>query len=128
MDWLIFKTFLSLALIIGLMFGILLVVRKFFYAKPHFINENLRVLTSLSISQKDPFGHPKKAIYLIKVFNKVMMVGVSDNSISSLGEITDSEIIQKLESIGTGSGRTGSSFAGQVRKNFADILKGKMPQ
>jgi len=114
MDWLIFKTFLALVLIVGLMFVILFVLRKYFHAKPHFVNENLRILTSLAISQKDPFGQPKKAIYVIKVFNKVMMVGMSENSIASLGEITDSDVIQKLESA--------SSL--QHRKSFAEIFRG----
>jgi len=105
MDWLIFNTFLTLVLIIGLMFGLLVVVRKYFYPKPHFVNENLKVLTSLSLQ-------PKKAIYMVKAFNKVMLVGVSDNAIASLGEITDADVLQKLES------------APPRAKGFAEMLKG----
>jgi len=128
MDWLIFKTFFALVLIVGLMFGILFILRKYFRAKPLFVNENLRILTSLAISQKDPFGQPKKAIYIIKVFNKVVMVGVSDNSIATLGEITDSDVIQKLESAVSSTRKSSSGFAGQVKKNFSDILKGMSPR
>ena len=107
MDWLILKTFLTLVFIVALMFGILFVVRKYLYVKPHFADDNLKVLTSLHLQ-------PKKAVYLVKVFNKVMLVGVSDNSIAALGEITDSEVLHKLES--TESTRRG--------KGFSEILKG----
>jgi len=127
MDWLIIKTFLALALIVGLMFGVLFIMRKYIHAKPHFVNENLRILTSLAIAQKDPFGQPKKAIYVVKVFNKVLMVGVSDNSIASLGEITDSDVIQKLESAVDSTHKISSSFAGQVKRSFAEILSGRIP-
>ena len=107
MDWLILKTFMTLVFIIVLMFGVLIVVKKYFYAKPHFANENMKVLTSLHLQ-------PKKAIYLVKVFNKIMLVGVSDNSIAALGEITDFDVLNKLETSGPVS---------RV-KGFAEILKG----
>ncbi|MFZ1081865.1 MAG: flagellar biosynthetic protein FliO [Candidatus Kryptoniota bacterium] len=111
MDWLIFKTFLTLALIFGLMFVILFIMRKYFNTKPRFVNENLKVLTSLNIQAK-------KAVYIIKAFNKVIVVGVSDNAIASLGEITDTDVIQKLETTG----------GIQQRRSFADILKGLSPR
>jgi len=114
MDWLIIKTFFALALIVGLMFVLLFFLRKYLQTKPRLVNENLRILAFLPISQKDPFGQPKKAIYVVKVFNKVMMVGVSENSIASLGEITDSEVMQKLE----------SAAISQNRKSFTEIFKG----
>jgi len=107
MDWLVVKTFLSMLLIVGLMFGILIAARKFFVVKKSFINENLRVLTAVNLQ-------PKKAIYLVKVFGKVLLVGVTDDSIASLGEITDGDILQKLESSGEKS----------KSKGFAEILKG----
>jgi len=108
MDWLVLKTFLSLVLIVALMFGFLFVVRKYLLGSrtPSQIGnlgaDNLKVLTSLHLQ-------PKKAVYLVKVFNKVMLVGVSDNSIAALGEITDSEALQKLEA--AESTRHGGRFA-----------------
>ncbi len=110
MDWLVIKSFLTLVLIVVLMFGILVVVRKYLYVKPHFVDDNLKVLTSLHLQ-------PKKAVYLVKVFDKVMLVGVSDNSIAALGEITDSDVLHKLESIE--STRHG--------KGFAEILSSWIP-
>ncbi len=107
MDWVIAKAFLSMLLIVGLMFGILLAVRRYFFTKPRFVNDNMKIISALSLQ-------PKKLIYLVKVFDKVMLVGVSDNAIASLGEITDSELLQKIESA-TDKPRV---------KSFSDILKG----
>jgi flagellar biosynthetic protein FliO len=107
MDWLIVKTFLTMFLIVGMMFGLLLVVRKYFFVKPRFVNDNLKVLSSMSLQ-------PKKSIFLVKVFDRIMLVGVSDNAIASLGEITDGEVLQKLE----------SSVQKPGFKGFSDILKG----
>jgi flagellar biosynthetic protein FliO len=107
MSWLVVKTFLMLGFIFALMFGVLFVVRKYFYAKPHFANDDLKVLTSLHLQ-------PKKAVFLIKVFNKVMLVGVSDNAIAALGEITDSEVLAKIE----------TSESVHRGRGFSEILKG----
>jgi flagellar biosynthetic protein FliO len=110
MDWLVLKTFLTLVLIVVLMFGILFIVRKYLHVKQHFVDDNLKVLTSLHLQ-------PKKAVYLVKVFNKVMLVGVSDNSIASLGEITDSDVLHKLE----------SAEATRRGKGFSEILSQWIP-
>lgn len=107
MDWLIVKAFLTMLMIVGLMAALLFVVRRYFYAKPRIADENMKVLSTMSLQ-------PKKAIYLVKIFNKVMLVGVSDGSIASLGEITDDESLQKLE----------SAMQKGPMKGFSEILKG----
>jgi flagellar biosynthetic protein FliO len=107
MDWLVVKAFLTMMMIVGLMFALLIVVRKYFFNKPHVSNNNMKVLSSLSLQ-------PKKSIYLVKVFNKVMLVGTSDNSIAALGEITDDETLEMIETT-------------QQKKQiggFAELLKG----
>lgn len=101
---------MTLLFIFALMFGVLFIVRKYLHTKPHFVNDNLKILTSLHLQ-------PKKAIYLIKVFDKVMLVGVSDNSISALGEISSSEILHKLE----------ASESARHGKGFAEILSQWIP-
>ena len=107
MDWLILKTFFTMAFIVGLMIVLLLVVKKYFYAKPRLMNENMKVLMTMNLQ-------PKKSIYLVNVFGKVMLVGVSDNTIASLGEITDSDVLTKIEAAGEA----------HKAKGFAEILKG----
>lgn len=110
MDWLIVKTFLTMILIVGMMFVVLIFVRKYFYAKPQFVDENLRIVTSISLQ-------PKKSIYLVKVFDKVMLVGVSDNAIASLGEVTDPETLRRIDD--SGSKRR--------VKGFAEVLNSIIP-
>lgn len=107
MDWMAVKAFMTMMIIIGLMFGLLIAVRKFLFKKPHLTNDNLKVLSTLSLQ-------PKKSIFIVKVFNKVMLVGVSDNSMAALGEITDGETLKILE----------SANQKKQMKGFSEILKG----
>ncbi len=107
MDWMVVKAFLTMMMIVGLMFAILVVVRKYLFNRPNIPNDNMKVLSSLSLQ-------PKKSIFLVKVFNKVMLVGISDNSIAALGEITDDETLEIIE----------ASTRRKQMKGFTEILKG----
>jgi len=49
---------------------------------------------------------PKKAVALVKVLDRVLIVGVSEQSLSTLGELTPDEI-EKLKS---GKGNESSGF------------------
>ena len=109
MDGMVVKAFLTMLMIVGLMFGLLIVVRKYVFAKPKIADENMKVLSTISLQ-------PKKAIYLVKIFDKVMLVGVSDNAMAALGEITDGDALQKLD----------SATQKKTFKGFSDILKGFM--
>ena len=107
MDWLVVRAFLTMMMIVGLMFALLVVVRKYFFNRPNISNENMKVLSSLSLQ-------PKKSIFLVKVFNKVMLVGISDNSIAALGEITDEETLDIID----------ATAQRKQMKSFSEILKG----
>jgi flagellar biosynthetic protein FliO len=107
MDWLVVRAFLTMMMIVGLMFALLVVVRKYFFNRPNISNENMKVLSSLSLQ-------PKKSIFLVKVFNKVMLVGISDNSIAALGEITDEETLEIID----------ATAQRKQMKGFSEILKG----
>lgn len=109
MDWMVVKAFITMLMIIGLMFGLLIVARKYLFNKPHLTNDHLKVISTLSLQ-------PKKSIFIVKVFNKVMLVGVSDNSMAALGEITDDETLQILE----------SAAQKKQMKGFSEIMKGLM--
>jgi flagellar protein FliO/FliZ len=92
MDGLIFKTIGSLVLIFVLIFGILFLFKKYIY-KDYGIKgtpNNIKILTHLILQ-------PKKVIYFIKVFDKILVLGVSDNNINMLTEITDSNEIEKFQ-------------------------------
>lgn len=107
MDWMVVKAFMTMMIIVGLMFALLIAVRKFLFNKPHLNNDNLKVLSTLSLQ-------PKKSIFIVKIFNKIMLVGVSDNSMAALGEITDDDTLKMLE----------SADQKKQMKGFSEILKG----
>ncbi|MGB9591930.1 MAG: flagellar biosynthetic protein FliO [Candidatus Kryptoniota bacterium] len=107
MDWLIIKSLITLLLIIGLMFGLLIVAKRFFLAKPKQGNSEVRVLNMIALQ-------PKKAIYFVKVLNRIILVGVSDNAIASLGEVGDPDSVQKLEILSEKGGSSG----------FSEVLRG----
>lgn len=111
MDGMVVRAFVTMLMIVGLMFGLLVVVRKYLFAKPKIADENMRVISTINLQ-------PKKAIYLVKIFDKVMLVGVSENAMAALGEITDGNALQKLE----------SAMQKNTFKGFSDILKGFMPK
>ena len=111
MDSLLFKTFGSLLIIVILIFAILYIVRKYVFKDIKYGKNSgiLSVVGQIALQ-------PKKYIYLVKVLDKIVIVGISDNSISNLGEISDPEKISKMELIVSEK----HSFA---HKNFFDILK-----
>lgn len=59
---------------------------------------------------------PKKALYLIEVFDRVILVGMTDNSVNALAEFTDRDKIgeyierKSLKSAGSGFASILSSF------------------
>ncbi len=107
MDGLVIRAFVTMLTIVGLMFGLLVVVRRYLFSKPRIVNDNMKVLSTISLQ-------PKKSIYLVKIFDKIMLVGVSDNSMAALGEITDGDVLDKLE----------SAMQKKSMKGFSEILKG----
>ncbi len=101
------KSLITLLLIIALMFGLLIVAKRFFLSRPKFGNDEVKVVNMIVLQ-------PKKAIYLVKVLNRIILVGVSDNAIASLGEIGDADSVRKLEVDARKGGST----------SFSEILKG----
>ncbi len=107
----ILKTFLPLILLVGLLYGILYYVRK----------SGLRI----SGKSKSPFSinilntqmiMPKKYISVIKVKDKLLVLGISDQSISVLKEFDDDNIEMNI------SEKTDVSS----NANFLKILKKNM--
>jgi flagellar protein FliO/FliZ len=113
MDWIILKTLGSLALIIALIIGILYLFKKYIYKDygSKGTPNNIKVLTHLILQ-------PKKIIYFIKVFDKILVLGVSENNINILSEITDLAEIEKFQE-GLRKPDTG-------KKDFLDYFKENM--
>lgn len=113
MDWIVLKTLGSLVIIILLIFGILYLFKKYIY-KDYGIKgtpNNIKILTHLILQ-------PKKIIYFIKVFDKILILGVSENNINILSEITDISEIDKFQD------SLNKSNAG--KKDFFEYLKENM--
>ena len=106
------QAFGSLVLVILLVFALLFAVKKFIYKDftgfPGKTNLSFKVISQISLL-------PKKSIFLVKVFDRVLVVGVTDSSINILSEINDKGIIEGME----------SSFSEKRsdNMNFLNILK-----
>lgn len=110
----VMKTLLSFALIIFLMVVVFQVIRRFYLPLSSSSNSlgSLRVYGQLQIQ-------PKKSIYIVRVLNKVLILGVSENSINVLSEISDQEMIRVLDEIYvSGEKRNGKVFKAKPRGEF----------
>ena len=102
----IIKSFIPLILILGLLFGVLILVRKYSFSMNGKKSRSLNVdvITNQLIL-------PKKYISFVRVQDKVLVLGVSENNITLLKEI-DYSSVESDELIKTES-----------KPNFLDILK-----
>jgi flagellar protein FliO/FliZ len=78
----IVKAFIPLIIIAALLYGVLLLVKK--YGTSFKGNKNSSVLIKVLSSQ---MIMPKKFISIVKVEDKLLVLGVSDNSITLLKEL-----------------------------------------
>jgi len=92
MEWLVVKTMLSLAGVLGLMVALTVVLKKYIYAGK---------TGSSAIVDVEILGQralqPKRAVFVLKVLNKVLVVGVSEHGMQALTELTDPETIAAVE-------------------------------
>jgi flagellar biosynthetic protein FliO len=91
----------SVALVIGLLYAMMYAVKRF---GPGFklggIGQN-----AISVLHKQHIA-PKKAVYILKIGRRAMVVGVTDSQISHLADLTDED----LESIKTEEPPKGNTF------------------
>ncbi|PKL83968.1 MAG: hypothetical protein CVV24_02320 [Ignavibacteriae bacterium HGW-Ignavibacteriae-3] len=102
----IIKSFIPLVLILGLLFGVLILVRKYSFSlggkKMH--SKNVDVLYNQLIL-------PKKYLSLVRVQDKLLVLGISENSITLLKEL-DYNSFQNDD----------ASFT-ESKPNFIDLFK-----
>ena len=102
----IVKAFIPLIVIIGLLYGVLVFVKKYGISIKGSKHSSIpiSVLSSQMIM-------PKKFISVVKVSDKLLILGVSDGSITLLKELEQPEEPE-------------SPFVtGEVKNNFVDLLK-----
>jgi flagellar biosynthetic protein FliO len=90
--WSFFKMLAALALVIALMIGAMVVLKKFFFQSPAALGGNsmIHVISYCHLG-------PKSSILLIEVLGKAILLGVSDHQMSMLTTITDSEAIERMK-------------------------------
>ena len=90
MEYPIAKALLTLVAAIILLGGLLVVVKRFAALKSQTpLGSSMKLLSRLPLS-------PKHQIALVKIADKVLIVGIADNSLSLLGEISDPDEIRHL--------------------------------
>jgi flagellar biosynthetic protein FliO len=84
----------ALAIVVALMIGAMVLVKKYFYQPSAAINGNamIHVISTCHLS-------PKNSILLVDVLGQAMLLGVSNHQMSMLGTITDPEAIDQLRNI-----------------------------
>ncbi len=92
MESIVIKSFLSLAAVLGLMFLIVFILRKYMGIGR---NEGASVV-SIDVLGTRTF-HPRRSIYVLRVLNKILVVGVTDGAMHTLSEIDDEKSLKELD-------------------------------
>ena len=86
------KTLFALIAVLGLMFVVVLALKKLFLVGPR---KGAEVVDIEILSQK--MLQPKRQLYVVKVLNTVLVLGSTEHGIHALGEINDEAAIRSLE-------------------------------
>lgn len=81
----IVKLIFPLLLIIGLLFGLLLLVKKIQFKGNRIIQSNIKVVHTLMLM-------PKKYMSFVKINNKIIVLGLSDHNITLIKELNADEL------------------------------------
>ncbi|MCS7052173.1 MAG: flagellar biosynthetic protein FliO [Ignavibacterium sp.] len=87
----ILKLILPLLLLIGLLYGLLLLVKRIQFKGSNISNSNIKVIHTLVLM-------PKKYLSFVKINNKVFVLGLSEQSISLIKELDSSDFTLSNES------------------------------
>ena len=92
MEWIVVKTFLSLAAVIALMIGVVFVMKKYMYGgKASSTNiVDMKIIGTMMLQ-------PKRSVSVLKVMNKVLIIGVTEDGMQTLGEISDEKSLNQVE-------------------------------
>ena len=111
------QAFGSLLLVVLFAFAVLFFVKKFIYKDfagfSKRTNLSFKVISQVSLL-------PKKTIFLVKVFDRILVVGVTDAAINILSEIDDKGVIDDIETSFSEKGTTTDNA------KFLNILKSNL--
>jgi flagellar biogenesis protein FliO len=115
MAWTLFQALLSLLAVLGLMVGVLFLMKKYLGGGQS---------SHADLIDVDVVGYkvlqPKRAVYVVKVLNRAFVIGSSEDGLHSLGEIDGAEIDAVLKLRGTTFEEAGQG--GQRKKSFVEHL------
>ena len=97
--WSFVKMLTTLAIVIAIMIGVMVLLKKYFYRSPASVGGNAMIHPLCSY----PLG-PKNSILLVEILGQVLLLGVSDHQMSLLTTITDPGSLERLKNNGNQGG------------------------
>jgi flagellar biogenesis protein FliO len=92
MEWMLVKSLLSLVAVLGLMVGIVYVMKKSMVRAQ---------APRTAVVEVGVLGHrmltPKRSVHVLRVLNKVIVVGMTEGGMSTLAEIEDTASLQRID-------------------------------
>jgi len=114
MGWMLAKTIFSLVLIIALIFGVVFLLKRFFGKQlPGSVNrEWFQVIARIPLQ-------PRQSLWLVKVVDRVLLLGVTESGITKLTEFEQSaELRQVISSLENSQRFSDSGFLQLLKKQI----------
>jgi len=115
MGAMLFRTLLSLVIVFGILYLVVFGLKKMMGQKRSGRNSAI----ALNVIGSTFLG-PKKAVYLVQVADRVLILGVTDSQVSMLSEISDEETLKTLKPLQNAQKNTTTSFS----EHLNAMLKG----
>jgi flagellar biogenesis protein FliO len=92
MEWIVAKTLLSLAAVIALMVGVVFVMKKYLVGAQAASSAliDMKVIGTMVLQ-------PKRTVSVLKVMDKILIIGVTEDGMRTLGEINDVKSLAHIE-------------------------------
>ncbi len=118
MEWILLKTLLSLAAVLGLMVGVVYVLKKYVYRG----TTGAANAVAVEILGQRTL-QPKRSIVVVKVLGSVFVVGMSEQGMQTLGTIDNEESLAALEDHRSAPALpVASTFSAQLQESLKNIL------
>jgi flagellar biogenesis protein FliO len=124
MEWMFLKMILSLGAVLALMFGLVFVLKRF--VLPGGTSQGLPVPIQV-LGRKSL--QPKKSVVILRVAEKTLVVGLSEQGMQLLTELTDADL-RTADAPAMPSPLSGQvgGFAAQLQKTLNTIVSRKAEQ
>jgi flagellar biogenesis protein FliO len=121
MGWVLLKTLGSLVAVLGLMFALVVVLKKYLYG----FQSTRSTLISIDVLGQRVI-QPKRSIVVVKVLNKVFIIGMTEEGMQMLGEIDDEDVLQWINENTTKDEASIQSrtkkMSGNGNRSFTEVL------